>query len=194
MTRQKVVMEHLPTWGDEISISTWLAPFKVGGRFFERNYLVQDMGGNRIGAGLATGIVFDVEERKWIPIPEEFAVYPSRPREDNLLEFNKIPRLSNVEYSLDIEPHFSDLDRYVHVNNMHYVDWAIDSLPAEITENWQCCEVNIQFKRELQIGNTVTVQTEIVEQGDVLRMNHAILRKEDSKEAAILTTNWRQEK
>ena len=43
---------------------------------------------------------------------------------------------------------YGDIDSNMHVNNVRYVEWAVESLPLETVLNYELKELNVVFEKE----------------------------------------------
>jgi medium-chain acyl-[acyl-carrier-protein] hydrolase len=53
----------------------------------------------------------------------------------------------------------SDLDMNDHVNNVHYVEWLAEAVPEEVWREQRIAELDVEYKRAVQFGDTVRIDT-----------------------------------
>ena len=113
-----------------------------------------------------------------IPLPDR-----ERAIEDS---FPKLPQ----PVKPDIEKHFDvrlhDLDINQHVNNVKYIEWALESIPLNIWNAKMISSLEITFRSETRYGESVTVQTE--NRNDCFI--HRIISEKDQRSLALLRTRW----
>jgi acyl-ACP thioesterase len=61
-----------------------------------------------------------------------------------------------------------DLDVNEHVNNVRYVAWAVDALPAAVPMGHRLRALEVQFRAEMTLGETAHVRACPADPGDVL--------------------------
>ncbi|MBN1487721.1 MAG: hypothetical protein JW981_08775 [Anaerolineae bacterium] len=192
LTQMQIVMQRLPCWLEQISILSWIPPIKENARFLDRYYQVYDAQNNEIGYGLGSIVLFDLEQRATITIPDEIWKFPVCADNVGNGKIARTARLKRKDVSKGFNVHHSDIDMYRHVNNVHYINWAMDSLPAEITDDWQCYEMSVRFRDELREGESVTAYAQIDKTADEITVTHAIYRQEDNIETTRLATTWKR--
>lgn len=180
-----------PMYGEKLSVTTEPAGFK---KFYAlRNYEIKDSSGNIVVSANAIFLLINLEKRKMMRIPnEQYEIYGVS--EDMKEEF-KIPRLEKLEnckYERSFRVRYSDIDSNKHVNNTKYLDWAIETLPEEIVNNYALAEVMVTFEKECKYGEEVKVLTDVrEEEGDELVTIHRVETK-DGKELTKLIGRWRK--
>ena len=79
----------------------------------------------------------------------------------------------------------------MHVNNVRYVEWAIESLPLEIVLNYELKELSVIFEKECRYGAEISASYEIKENEDEVLILHKIADNE-GKELTVLTSSWKK--
>ena len=87
---------------------------------------------------------------------------------------------------------FQDIDIYHHVNNVKYIEWAFNHVKKEIFTKYVPKSIQINFQKELRFGETISLQTEYLEESDDMVINHLIFRGESKEKIAQLQTNWKK--
>ena len=88
------------------------------------------------------------------------------------------------KHTIPIQLRFNDFDALGHVNNSVYLKWAINSLEFNFLENNRMLEVDILYKKEVLLGDTVTVKSKLIENNMnqmIYNSNGDILTKIESK-------------
>ena len=89
---------------------------------------------------------------------------------------------------------YADLDVNGHVNNVRYVEWALETMGAEHHTAHEVAEMEIHFRSEAVYGDTVVIRTAQIDdapQPQLLAYSHVILESGASRELARLRTVWR---
>jgi medium-chain acyl-[acyl-carrier-protein] hydrolase len=68
----------------------------------------------------------------------------------------------------------SDLDHNGHVNNVRYVDWAFDPLPAGLLAGRRCTRLSVRYLREVLHPGSVLSRADVREGADGLFIVHGI--------------------
>jgi acyl-CoA thioesterase FadM len=77
---------------------------------------------------------------------------------------------------------------YRHVNHVHYIQWALDSVFPGIESGALPRSVEAVFKAEALAGDRLTVSLQAGDEEDTWL--HAIKREEDGREVTRLRTKW----
>ncbi len=62
----------------------------------------------------------------------------------------------------------SDLDMNDHVNNVHYVEWLAEAVPEDVWRGSGITELDVEYKRAVRFGETVTIATHAAGPGTYL--------------------------
>ena len=180
-----------PIYGEKLKVKTEPAGFK---KFYAlRNYQIKDSNGNTIVSANAIFLLINIEKRRMMRIPEEqYNIYGI---EGDIKEDFKIPRieaLKEFKYKDTFKVRYTDIDSNQHVNNTKYIDWAIETLPEEIVDNYYLDEIKVTFEKECKYGEVVNVYTDIrEEEGGLLVTVHKI-ETLDKRELTRLIGCWKK--
>ena len=84
---------------------------------------------------------------------------------------------------------YGDIDSNMHVNNVKYVEWAVESLPLDIVSNYELKELSVVFEKECRYGTEISASYEIKENEDGVVILHKIDDIE-GKELTVLISKW----
>ena len=190
LTRLAVKMFRYPVWEEEVTVVT----FPRGGRKIVawRDFEIKSADGGTIGLATSEWMLIDLATRKIAPIPQsvldacEFgseSVLGAEPFTARL----KFPADVSVSASGPYKAQYSHIDLNGHVNNVHYVEWALESVPEEYRRR-SVSRLDIVFRQEAKAGDELESCSEIAADG-ILR--HAITRVSDGALLATAETGWR---
>ena len=184
LARLRVRVTHYIPWGKTVIMRTW--PSGMKGRLIaKRCFLGLDDGGAELFRASSEWLYVDLKSQKIAKLPETFAdIVPSGTPDFELPDIGgKFARLPLVEGSADVLTRHSDLDFNDHVNNVHYVEWMLetdaqDSVPPASSSP---AELDIVFRQAAKAGESVV--SEFCVCGE--KTLHAIRRRSDD---ALLAT------
>jgi len=189
LTRQKVRIFRYPRWQESVTIKTWLETRIL--KYAVREFEILDGNGEIIACATNSALFYDQKKKEVIPASECLTGFPEPLRERALDDpFESIPRVTNAEYTAEFQTRLADIDMYRHVNNVVYVEWAVETLSALVVEGWILRDHEINFRSEVSFGETVLAETEEVPAGDTRIFLHRLTRKHGGKEVALLRTWW----
>ncbi len=193
LTRQRVRIYRYPDWRETITLNTWLDP-RIE-KYAVREFELTDSSGEIIGCATNSALFYNIHEKKIIPASERMINIPVPPRGRALDDpFESIPRPSVAEFSAEFNTRLADLDMYSHVNNVVYVEWAVETLPQEVWNGWTLRDHEINFRSETGPGEVIQSEAEEITCGEVRIFLHRLVRRSDGKEVALLRTWWEKNK
>ena len=69
----------------------------------------------------------------------------------------KLKEPKNSDLIMNYTVQRRDIDTNNHVNNLYYLDYAIEALPKDIYEKTQFSNVEIMYKHEAKLGETLSI-------------------------------------
>jgi len=183
--RLHVQMDRFPEWRETITIKTW--PSSGDGLRAYRDFLIMDENGNIIGKSLSYWLIMNIKSRRPARIPKKILeIAPENASHVLPVTDATFPEIDQPDYLEEFEVRKTDLDLNRHVNNVHFIKWALASLPNDATVN----EIDIQFTAESVLGDTDIV--EVKEQSantSKKSFNYQIRRASDDKVLAKASSN-----
>jgi acyl-ACP thioesterase len=189
LARLHIRMNSYPNWRDEIKIETW--PSDAYGRYAVRDFLIFDSRGALIGDATTSWMLISFATNKPITMPDFIhnIKIPNRERAIND-PFEKIPLLEKLDIEKKFYVRLSDLDINQHVNNVNYIEWAVETIPIDIWQNFRLAELEISFRAESKYGDRIISQTQRIKKDQQQIFLHRLLRESDQRDVALLKTNW----
>lgn len=187
----KIHLNKYPLYGDKIKISTKAHSFK---KFYAyRTFEIMDANNNVIGCANSVWFLIDINKRKAIRIKENmYSAYGIDENKNDGLNIEKIIAPNSISVQKSFQVRYSDIDTNRHVNNVKYLEWAIETIPFEIFTNYILKDINIIYEKETTYGETITVLTEIKKEEHSNIFTHKVMDKEDTQ-LALLQTTWEKE-
>ena len=187
LTRLMVRLERLPKWAETVTVRTW--PRTMRRIVAYRDFELYDADGVRIGAATSEWMLIDMTTRKLVPLPAELehdgGDIPPALGEDPFGARPKFPAAATPDHAEMFTARRCHIDVNRHVNNVHYVTWALETVPQD--ERRSCVGLDITFRAETHAGETV--RGECVRNGDGGYLHRLIAP--DGKEHVVMTSTWR---
>jgi len=182
-------LERRPRWNDTIEIETW--PSGLDGLFARREFVFRDDAGEALAQGTSRWLVIDVERRR--PLRPPSALYdietPDRPRPVDA-DLDDLPVPARVDRTRDFTVRYHDLDLNRHVNNVRYLEWALETLPAAVLDERRCLALALQFEAEATLADPIRATAELRHDGGTLRARHRLAHAETDETLARAATTW----
>ena len=188
LSRFHVQISKYPKWKETIKIQTW--PSDKQSHFALRDFRILDSNNEIIGRATSSWMILDISKRKPVTLPD-FMNGMFHPNEGRSIEdsFVKLPELQKFEYEKYFNVRLSDLDINRHVNFINYIEWAVETVPEEVWNNYQLKSMQVAFRAESRYGDRIHSQSTMQTNGDKKHFIHR-LKKEDAHELTRLVTYW----
>lgn len=154
LTRQKVMMDSWPGWGDKLSLRTWVRPLQ--GPFAIRDFEILQHE-KIIGSCSTSWILMNLETRSAVLGTPDTLPFESRTDYRIPYDAGKISLKKNLEFRAAFDVRNSDLDMNEHVNNTRYVQWILDSIPREWHRDFDLLGYEVNFVAETHAGDKIDI-------------------------------------
>lgn len=112
---------------------------------------------------------------------------PKHQQQENDLQFNKIPVLTQTDFEKEFEVRYNDLDVNKHANNGNYIVWAIEPLDFDFRLNNKLKTIDMMFKKEIKYGEKLISKVQKVDEKTTL---HALKHRETGEDLCVLLCKW----
>ena len=156
LTRLKVRMTRYPRWEETVRIVTW--PREGRKITAMRDFEIFGEDGERLGIATSEWMIIDLASRHICPIPEGVFSKANNVRPPVFGDegFSKFRwDCKEVSGGLKFRAKRCDIDMNGHVNNVHYAEWCLETVPEKFAE---CRECEILFKSETLAGEEVLAE------------------------------------
>jgi len=188
LSRNHIIILRAPKFGEKILGQTW--PSGRKGRFALRDFEMYDATENLIVKGTTSWMMIDLKNKTPVSVSDllgNILLLERRALQDN---FGSLPNLTRIDFENSFSVRLSDLDINRHVNNVVYIQWAMDALPQEIIFRLYPVEIEISYRSEAFLGDTISSKAQQFEGQDNIFI-HQLIRAKDNKELAFLRTVWK---
>jgi len=158
LTNWHIEVTRLPKWNEAIRIHTWPSRFK--GILADRSFEVLDENGQRLLAAVSGWVFTDLAARRPVKPPQAVidgygAIGEPALAADFKFSHDGFTRITSREMLVTRR----DTDTNSHVNNIRYIEWAFDEIPADIYDAHTPHVVKAAYKKECVKGDTLTFDT-----------------------------------
>lgn len=144
------------SFDEEIILETW--PKSVEKLFATRDFRFYSGKGDCIGKATTAWLMMDASTGRPVMLNSNMfnlPVYNIPPAIDELP--GKIPEPASVEFSSQRKAVYSDIDVNQHVNNARYIEYIFDALPVHEFTALKHCRVQINYLKEVKLGETISL-------------------------------------
>lgn len=146
-----------PKTNTPLLIKTWIR--SENPLFFYRDFEMLDESNNLVAKASSKWVLFDVNKKCITKIPKEakekYTYIDKFAFQEKWKEKLKEP--DNYKFVMNYTVQRRDIDTNNHVNNLYYLDYAIEALPEEIYSTIKFSNVEIMYKHEAKFGDTLSL-------------------------------------
>ncbi len=156
-----VTVNDLPLFGDVVLVETRVHAMKSF--MADREFRLRAEDGTVLAEGRSNWLLVDTIRRRPIRIPEDqLEKFPATEEAAAFIAIEDVPSIGIPEGAVPetVRSSYSDIDTNGHVNNIRYIQWALDSLPEEFIRGNVPAAARVQYRRELTPGSVAFVSTE----------------------------------
>jgi acyl-ACP thioesterase len=153
LSRYHVCVSRYPGWGERLVVLTW--PSGRHGYFALRDFEVSDGKGNTVLVGTTSWMVLDLGRKQPLKVDDILPTNVLLDRRALPDEFAPLPVLEAPQYELAFRVEMGHLDLNKHVNNAVYVQWALESVPAEVVAPRRPVDLEVSYRAEAFSGDSV---------------------------------------
>ena len=176
-----------PEFRETIKVRT--RPSYLKGFQAYRYFDVLDSKGNQIVSANSMWLFLNTDTKKPTRITEDiFEGYGVDKNKMTELEFGIIKEISKVDAEKDFDVRYIDIDSNHHVNNIKYVEWALELVPQNIVNDYNLNRLKVNYKRETAYGKNISSSVEIQKEEEKINCIHQISSEETV--LCILETGW----
>ena len=156
LSRMHVRFEKPALWRQNVNLYTWHKG--ANGPFYLRDFDMQDLEGNHLVRCTSSWVVMNEQTRRLVRAEELSELMNQEPGVDDAIPEPApkvvLPRTAEPEPAGEHIVSYSDIDIVGHTNNVRYIVWAMDHIPAD-----DACrpvkEVFINFNKETKLGERI---------------------------------------
>ena len=162
LLKYDITIYEYPKFKDIITVDTKV----IGSKKFYgyRQNTIRNSEGKVICEVSSTAILIDYEKRRPTKISDEqIQIYGIKKELDEVPPLDDILKIQNENYAKDYPVRYSDLDSNGHVNNVKYMEMAMDTLPRHILNEYELHNIKVLFKKETTDGDILHISSEVID-------------------------------
>jgi medium-chain acyl-[acyl-carrier-protein] hydrolase len=177
-----------PAFNEMITVITHPSAFK--NFLANRKYKVIDMNGGLLAEAQSVWLFVNTKTRRPLRVPEDMYTKFDVNKESELIfdKLEDLPVLTLGKHSLRTKVQNSDIDTNQHVNNVRYIEWAMESLPKDFTDNHIASRIQVNYKKELNLGDEAEIVSDVNLIKEELISGHSIYNS--GKDICNLELHW----
>jgi len=191
LSRLRVRLREYPGWRASLSVETW--PSGLSRLFALRDFRLR-LDGREVGAAASAWLLMDTARKRPVR-PQSMADWSALIHSENALaaDLDKLPPFPEASGGVreaELAVRYCDLDVNLHANNVRFVEWILESLPAELLRSSVPAELDLDFLAEAGIGERILSRTVAAPGMPGEAYAHSLVRLHDGVEVARARTAW----
>jgi len=183
-----ITIKKYPVFNQDIKVFT--RPVAFDKIYAYREFMVQGPQGELMVDAYSLWVLKDIAKKRIIKIPLfMFQNYGIAIDTVAKRKMSKIQEISRVDAEQEFHVRYSDIDTNRHVNNVKYLEWAIETMPLETVVKCILQRIRVSYKKSTLFGEKVRVLTEINEVNGEFNGIHKI-ENEQGQAVCLLETVW----
>ena len=155
LSRLYVEMYRYPQWGELIKLETW--PKGIENLFALRDFRLKSADGKELyGAGISAWLVIDGKTQRLQRIEHIFEGIPRYSHNALEHKLGKIALAATMTPQTRIIAGYTDVDVNNHVNNVSYLNWAVNYLPID-NDKLTVRSAELNFLSEARLRSPVEI-------------------------------------
>ena len=151
----KVRIISRPKYGETLTVKTWS---RYSTKLYSyRDFEVYNATGDLVAIATSKWILIDVEKWKIAKLEDDLISKYEPKSVFDLVELDKLEEPEKIDCSIDYKIRKADIDVNNHVNNLCYVDIALEGYPGSINDFNSVTDLEIQFRHQIRLNADITV-------------------------------------
>ena len=183
-------IDRYPVFKEKITVRTWVSAF-LPARAYREN-IVYDADKNIIAKSRGLWVFFDTQKKRPVRIFDDIKDKWSTGMAEENICYNiddKLMPSEDIICRRNFDIYQYDLDANNHVNNLRYLQWAMETLPESYFNEKQLTALDTRFMREAYYGQSIQSVTSVEPGKECL---HHRIQNADSGDLFAANTAWRQ--
>lgn len=151
----KVKMISHPHYNEEITIKTWARSLEKV--YSYRDFEILDSNNNLVAIASSKWLLVDSDTKKIKHITEDivnsYGLNNKAVFNVSLDEKPKVPENNSLNFTYKVQRR--DIDTNHHVNNLFYIDFALETIPENIYLSNEFNNIEIFYKKEIKYGEII---------------------------------------
>lgn len=158
-TQYEIRISRLPRQHEHVTATTRATQYN---KFFcYRDFWLYDSQGNELAFVRSMWVVLDLKTRRMVRLPDDLTKKIASEFSPEVIRFDRIEKLDWSHESVmakTFRVRYFDIDSNRHVNNAHFFDWMLDSLPLDFLKGHAIESMSIKYDNEVTYGSEISSQ------------------------------------
>lgn len=190
LMRFRLRMHKYPCYSQTIQLTTY--PTAVEKYFIYRDFRVTDEAGNLLADATSVWLVFGMEKRTMVPLPDFIKSLNPPTDIDPLPKLLTKPDFQTKPFKptqqKNVEVGWLNIDQNQHVNNVAYVEWLLEAMDKATLQTGELTEIDLVYRTESHWGDELQIQSMPETSNTFI---HRIIHPESGKDVVLARSCWK---
>jgi medium-chain acyl-[acyl-carrier-protein] hydrolase len=157
LSRMHVIIYSQPLWNEMLQLKSW--PKGIRRLFYLRDFEVSDALNRPVAKATSEWLIIDLHARRPKLYHPEYNIFQEN--KDRHAIQSEVPNLKSSTGGSHVFKNrvvYSDIDLNNHLTTTRYIDWMMDTFELQCLSDSKCCEVVINFIKEVPYGTEVVIR------------------------------------
>lgn len=181
----KIQFINRPKYGETLTIKTWS---RYSSKLYcYRDFEIYDSNQKLVAIASSKWVLIDVSKGRIAKLEDELMeLYnPENKSVFNIVEIDKISEPTSIDNTINYRIRKADIDVNNHVNNLCYVDIALEAFPGSTNEFNSCNNFEIMYKHQIRIDDEVDVSFTVQN-----NENYVVIKSDNGKKLHSIIKWW----
>lgn len=181
----KIQFFNRPKYGETLTIKTWS---RYSSKLYcYRDFEIYDSNQKLVAIASSKWVLIDVSKGRIAKLEDELMeLYnPENKSVFNIVEIDKISEPTSIDNTINYRIRKADIDVNNHVNNLCYVDIALEAFPGSTNEFNSCNNFEIMYKHQIRIDDEVDVSFTVQN-----NENYVVIKSDNGKKLHSIIKWW----
>lgn len=156
LSRMTIVILKPLRWRDQAIVETW--PKDIHGLHYLRDFLVKNQENELCAICTSGWLAIDIQSKRPKKVEDKFGFLFDKLKDRHAMKElpAKLEPLTEGELS-ERQVRWFDLDVNKHVTSTRYIDWMVDTLPADFLATHYPTRLSVNYLKETMMGESITL-------------------------------------
>ncbi len=185
-----IEVKKYPSFKDTLLVKT--IPVALKSFYAHRRFEIWNENSELVISANTLWILINIKTRKPVKIDALFYdAYGLDHENTDKLDFEKLQIPEQFTAQNEFTIRYTDIDTNEHVNNVKFVEWAMQTIPFEVITSKTLHRIQIEYKKEALYGDSVLSCSKMFKKEDLFEFQHLICDSSMEKEFAVLKSTWK---
>ncbi len=180
---------YMPSFKDKLKITTW--PKAFSRLYALREFCAYNEKDELIAKADIYVILMNIRERKLKTIdPETSRIWGCDISKNHEVKPLKLKPKEGYEDEFSIKVSNLDIDSLIHVYNVRYVEWAINSIPFEFLNGHRLKNMVVSYVKEAYINENIKIMVKCEKEDGFVKYYHKLYKEHDDTVVCLIESEW----